>query len=90
MRYCRVCLHERSRDYDMAVFELAWESGYRLGLERARRRLDDNDLEVALGGLPIRDLITLCHPDRHPAERFELANRITGWLNALRDTVTTP
>jgi hypothetical protein len=86
MRWCRVCLHEKSRDYDLAVAELAWEHGYRLGLQRARQQLDDAGLEAALGGLPLRDLITLCHPDRHPPEREDLANRITVWLNALRDT----
>jgi hypothetical protein len=87
MRWCRVCFHERAGDYDHALAELAWERGYLLGLARARRRLSDADLEAALGGLPILDLLQLCHPDRHPEERFELANRITVWLNGLRDSV---
>lgn len=88
MRWCRVCFHERAGDYDLGLAELAWERGYLLGLQRARRRLSDTDLETALGGLPVRDLTQLCHPDRHPPERFELANRITVWLNGLRDTVS--
>ena len=31
----------------------------------------------------IRQLIGLCHPDRHP-ERPDLANEVTSWLNSLR------
>lgn len=86
MRWCRVCFHERAGNPDLGLAELAWERGYVLGLQRGRRRLTDDELETALGGLPVRDLILLCHPDRHPPERFELANRLTTWLLALRDT----
>jgi hypothetical protein len=82
---CRVCFHEKGGHYDLAVAELAWERGYLLGLERARDR-NGADVEAALGELPIHELLTLCHPDRHPPERFELANQITAWLNGLRDT----
>jgi hypothetical protein len=32
----------------------------------------------------LRDLIALCHPDRHPPERAELATRVTAFLIALR------
>ncbi len=33
----------------------------------------------------LRKAITLCHPDRHPPERAELATRVTAELMALRD-----
>jgi hypothetical protein len=85
MTTCRVCFHERHGDPDLALAELAWERGYALALERVRRR-DDADIEAALGALPLRALISLCHPDRHPPERFDEANQITTWLLSLRDS----
>jgi hypothetical protein len=33
----------------------------------------------------IAQAISLCHPDRHPPERFEIANAVTAGLNALRE-----
>lgn len=85
MRYCRVCHAERDGDLDRAFAEVAWQRGYALGLERATAR-DDAGLEAVLGELPLDELIALCHPDRHPPERFELANRLTVWLLGLRDS----
>ena len=42
--------------------------------ERASRRIT---AAPALPPVDLDDLLRLCHPDRHPAERGELANRIT-------------
>lgn len=86
MRWCRVCFHERAGDYDMALAEIAWEQGFNRGLEQSRLESDSSSeqIERSLGAIPIGDLIKLCHPDRHPTERQELANRITAWLNELR------
>jgi hypothetical protein len=33
----------------------------------------------------LRDAIQLCHPDRHPPERSEIANRVTAALISLRE-----
>jgi hypothetical protein len=33
----------------------------------------------------LTDAIVLCHPDRHPPERIEDANRVTARLLELRD-----
>lgn len=57
----------------------AYHRGFTAGLAAARGRpapaLDDSLL---------RDVIALCHPDRHPRERYELANATTARLLALR------
>jgi hypothetical protein len=84
---CAVCYAERRGDYDFALAEQAWREGYGIGLARGRRQRADDELEQALDDLRLRELITLCHPDRHPPERFELANRVTVWLLGLRETV---
>jgi hypothetical protein len=84
-RLCRICLHEDEGKPDLALAEIAWERGYALGLERGRRN-EPTDIEAALGALPLIELLQLCHPDRHPPERFEQANRISVWLNGLRDS----
>lgn len=81
-RWCRVCLLERDGQLDLALAETAFERGYLLGLQRG--------VEHTLAELPTRDLLALCHPDRHPSERAELASRITVWLLAIRDTVEVP
>ncbi|MDQ3671482.1 MAG: hypothetical protein M3364_03460 [Actinomycetota bacterium] len=36
----------------------------------------------------LRDAIALCHPDRHPPERFLLANRVTASLIELLQAAT--
>jgi hypothetical protein len=65
----------------MALAEEAWRKGYNLGYTRGTTET----LEGTLAALPVRDLLALCHPDRHPPERFELANEVTTWLNGMRD-----
>ena len=81
-RVCRVCWFEREGDYEMALAELAWRRGYELAVERA---IDESGrMGKALDSLPLRDVISLCHPDRHPAERCQQANRATRELLALR------
>jgi hypothetical protein len=59
-----------------------YEQGYRQGALEALRR-QPNVLDPEL----LRDLIALTHPDRHPAERRELATRTTQSLLALRDSL---
>jgi hypothetical protein len=54
---------------------------FRLEIERLRRAQPDSpppDL--------VKRAIRLCHPDRHPAERFDEANALTRDLNALHTT----
>lgn len=80
---CRTCQFERTNDVDLATYEEAYRKGRSNGYERGCRIT----LENTLGSLPLKDLICLCHPDRHPPERQTLANEITAWLNGLRDSV---
>jgi len=80
---CRVCFHERSRDYDMALAEEAWRSGYRLGFQRGHADgVGNAEPFISLGLLDAA--IALCHPDRHPEERFHNANGTTAALLAAR------
>lgn len=58
-----------------------YEEGYDAASVQARRR---NGHGTGLDGALLRELIVLCHPDRHPAERFEQANRVTAQLVSMR------
>lgn len=75
MRLCWRCWRRRE---DNKLEDAAYHRGYLDGLGdggrngRAGRGGLDDDL--------VRQLVTLCHPDRHPPERFELANRATATL----------
>lgn len=76
---CAICRAEHNGDVDLAFAEVAWQEGFRHG--RAQT------LEGTLAAIPFRELLSLCHPDRHPPERLDLANAVTAWLNGLRDTI---
>jgi hypothetical protein len=76
MKLCWQCWRRREDQRQ----DRAYDAGYRAGLvdgggqRHGHGRLDDELLRV---------LVTLCHPDRHPPERFELANRATATLLGL-------
>ena len=70
---CKPCYIEMKRAEERAIdLQCAYRAGYADGA--ANVGLDD--------GL-LRDLVTLCHPDRHPPERFVRANAATARLLAL-------
>lgn len=75
MKLCWPCWRARQ---DRKVDE--FEAGYRLGLKAAGSG-GRGPLDVDLA----REAIQLCHPDRHPPERFALANRVTAALLELLD-----
>lgn len=56
-----------------------FDAGFRAGRDLAGRRSVS-----ALDPEPPRSVIALCHPDRHPPERFQEANRGTSALLELR------
>jgi hypothetical protein len=59
-------------------------TGYRAGYADAgRARPPASTLDADL----LMQAIVLCHPDRHPPERHEAANRVTARLLALREAV---
>ena len=74
---CLGCFIEMKRREERGDdFRAAYREGYADGLaERAPEQLDPAF---------VRDLIALCHPDRHPG-RFEIANRVTARLVSMRD-----
>lgn len=80
-KLCRTCYRERERERTGRLVAKAYEEGRRCGYEEGYRTASRRSrLSPAL----LRELVTLCHPDRHPPERFELANRITAELVSMR------
>jgi hypothetical protein len=57
-----------------SAVETAYRNGYANGLRDGARRT------MALDAHLLRDLVQLCHPDRHPVERAAIANRVTARL----------
>jgi flagellar biosynthesis/type III secretory pathway protein FliH len=43
--------------------------------------------EGLLDGPIIKDIIQLCHPDRQPPERADIANRVTAALNSIKESI---
>ena len=72
-RWKRLCPACWRVEHDRALQEEAYRRGYRDGLLAARNRvlLDAATLAAAIG---------LTHPDRHPPERFQVANAVTAQL----------
>jgi hypothetical protein len=75
MRRCWDCWRERK---DQEVYDRGYAAGLRAGRNGHGQR-NGHGLDSEL----LRALVTLCHPDRHPPERFELANRTTATLLGL-------
>jgi hypothetical protein len=77
MTRCKTCFIEMKRAEERGDrLRAAYLDGYRDGLAEA----PPPTLEPGF----TRELILLCHPDRHPG-RFELANRVTARLVEMRD-----
>lgn len=73
-RLCWECWRAKK---DREVSATAWERGYDAGFTdglAAGRRGPRESADF------IRTAVLLCHPDRHPPERFEIANQITARL----------
>jgi len=76
MRKCWTCWRA---EQDAHTRTSAYRDGYRDGFAAGRART-----HRALPPNLISDTIALCHPDRHPVERQELATRVTRTLLDLR------
>jgi tRNA(Ile2) C34 agmatinyltransferase TiaS len=75
---CWTCWRSYKESQEREGLDAAYNDGYRDGYRDGRRAL-------VLSADLVRDLVQLCHPDRHPPERAELANRTTAALLDLRD-----
>ena len=73
MRLCWKCWRARA---DRDAYSQGWRDGFRAGRDTSPPMLD---LRL------VRDLILLAHPDRHPPERFSLANQATARLLGMLD-----
>jgi hypothetical protein len=72
--YHRLCWPCWRADHDAQARDAAYRAGYAEGLRDAMRSsLHRGNLDSSV----LRDAITLCHPDKHPVERAETANRVT-------------
>jgi predicted nucleic acid-binding Zn-ribbon protein len=80
-RRCWSCWRHKRDDQER---QDAYDSGYLAGYAAAQRRATAHPTTPQLDSDLIRDLIALCHPDRHPNERAEQANRATARLIELR------
>ena len=72
---CWDCWREHKNE---EIRDAGYRAGYRDGLAAARQ-----PSRASLDPNLIRDCVALTHPDRHPAERYELANRVTATLLSL-------
>lgn len=64
---------------DLISYDRGHEAGYRAGQQTARRQTTGVGIDL------LSELIRLTHPDRHPAERHDEANRVTARLIGMRD-----
>jgi hypothetical protein len=89
-RKCWDCWHAkrdgRAHHDDSArprTYADGWRDGFRAGEAAARQagsRRGGSELDADL----LRDAVALTHPDRHPIERADAANRVTAALLQLR------
>jgi hypothetical protein len=63
--------------------EEAYERGKREGYAEGHAAARTNGDGGQFNQEQLRAMVTLCHPDRHPPERFDLANRVTAKLLSL-------
>lgn len=79
-RLCWPCWRNRQ---DHKLKDAGYAAGYTAGYTDGRHaaRGDAGSLTPST----LRELVTLCHPDRHPPERYDQANRATALLLGLMD-----
>ncbi len=95
MKCCWKCWRQpEDRKLENRAYDQGYDDGRRDGIKLAQRAYEDGVREGARrqtqGGSTngrmeldtdlLRDLVQLCHPDRHPPERAIVANRATATL----------
>lgn len=89
-KLCWSCWRAKKDAASAAATSDAWTEGYRAGRAAALRdhRCPQPPAHPTVDATLIRDAVRLCHPDRHPIERFDAANDVTVRLLALQRTLT--
>jgi hypothetical protein len=78
-KLCWSCWHDKKEQTARDdAYARGFEDGFAQGRAARQRR------PAALPAALVYDLLQLVHPDHQPAERFDLANRATAALLALR------
>lgn len=81
-RLCWRCWRaDQDAKRERGAYDAGYSDGYRAGAAVRRTLTKAPRLDAAT----IRQLVQLCHPDRHPPERAALANRATATLLDLLD-----
>ncbi len=78
----RLCWECWRKQRDNELRRDAYNDGYDAGMRRSRLYPAPTPLDTGT----LRDLVQLCHPDRHPPERAALANQVTAHLLNLLNT----
>ena len=81
-KWQRLCWTCWRADKEQTARDDAYERGFQDGFAEGRAARERRP--AALNAALVGDLLKLVHPDHQPAERFELANRATAALLALR------
>lgn len=80
--YHRKCWPCWRADHDAEARDTAYREGFSDGLKAMAR----SSLHRGIPRSILRDALSLTHPDRHPPERAEIANRVTAALLELWNT----
>jgi hypothetical protein len=87
----RLCIDCFKRGREDELRHEGWHRGYAEGFRKGKIAGALDALHTAPRPTPALDaqllgeLIRLVHPDRHPPERYETANRVTATLVSMRD-----
>jgi hypothetical protein len=85
MRLCWNCWRRRE---DRRIYQCGRADGYDEGYEAGHAAglwTGSGASHTTLNGGLLRELVALCHPDRHPPERAVVANRVTAALLEMID-----
>ena len=83
-KLCWSCWREKKDAANDAAYEEGYADGHRAGLRQGARAANSKPAPGPLDRDLLTLLVELAHPDRHPPERAEKANRATAALLELR------
>ena len=71
-----------SIDCGVSDITMEWLEDYFAEMKRERQSKRQST-DMAIPSSRKKQLLSLCHPDKHPSERGELCHEVTCWLNSL-------